>query len=120
GRRAPAAAAGGAEARRPVSVETVLLRVAQSAVANVRQHSGASRARVTLSVNPDAVRLDVVDDGAGFDLPEVESTLAERAGEGHIGLATMRRRVSDLGGSVVVETAPGSGTAVAVEVPLRP
>ena len=117
---APADAAGGAEARLPVSVETVLLRVAQSAVANVRQHSGASRARVTLSVNPDAVRLDVVDDGAGFDLPEVESTLAERAGEGHIGLATMRRRVSDLGGSVVVETAPGSGTAVAVEVPLRP
>lgn len=117
---APSDTAGGAEARLSVAVETVLLRVAQSAVANVRQHSGASRARVTLSVNPDAVRLDVVDDGAGFDLPEVESTLAERAGEGHIGLATMRRRVSDLGGSVVVETAPGSGTAVAVEVPLRP
>ncbi|MGP9725562.1 sensor histidine kinase [Corynebacterium sp. AOP40-9SA-29] len=109
-----------AETRLPVAVETVLLRVAQSAVANVRQHSGASRARVTLTVNPDAVRLDVVDDGAGFDLAEVESTLAERAGEGHIGLSTMRRRVSDLGGSVVVETAPGSGTAIAVEVPLQP
>ncbi|WP_420100332.1 sensor histidine kinase [Corynebacterium sp.] len=102
----------------PVAVEAVLLRVAQSAVANVRQHSGASRALITLSTHPDAVRLDVVDDGVGFDVDAVDASLPERAGEGHIGLRTMRRRVRELGGTVVVESTPGSGTALAVEVPL--
>lgn len=102
----------------PVAVEAVLLRVAQSAVANVCQHAGASRALITLSVNPDAVRLDVVDDGSGFDVAAVGVTLAERAEEGHIGLVTMRRRVEELGGTLEVESAVGSGTAIAVEVPL--
>ncbi|MEJ6548574.1 sensor histidine kinase [Corynebacterium sp. USCH3] len=102
----------------PVAVEAVLLRVAQSAVANVRQHSGASRALITLSTHPDAVRLDVVDDGVGFDVDAVDASLPERAGEGHIGLRTMRRRVRELGGTVIVESTPGSGTALAVEVPL--
>ncbi|OLT54107.1 two-component sensor histidine kinase [Corynebacterium sp. CNJ-954] len=102
----------------PIAVEAVLLRVAQSAVANVRQHAGASRALITLSTNPEAVRLDIVDDGSGFDLAAVQATLAERAEEGHIGLVTMRRRVEELGGTLVVESAVGSGTAVAVEVPL--
>lgn len=102
----------------PIAVEAVLLRVAQSAAANVRQHAGASRALITLSTNPEAVRLDIVDDGSGFDVAAVSATLAERAEEGHIGLATMRRRVEELGGTLVVESAVGSGTAIAVEVPL--
>jgi signal transduction histidine kinase len=51
----------------PVPVETALLRIAQSALANVLQHAGASRAAVTLSFLGDAVALDVVDDGRGFD-----------------------------------------------------
>lgn len=59
-----------------------------------------------------------MDDGSGFDVAAVSATLAERAEEGHIGLATMRRRVEELGGTLVVESAVGSGTAIAVEVPL--
>jgi signal transduction histidine kinase len=51
----------------PVPVETALLRIAQSALANVLQHAGATRAAVTLSFLGDAVALDVVDDGRGFD-----------------------------------------------------
>ncbi|MHA7135004.1 sensor histidine kinase [Oerskovia turbata] len=51
----------------PVTVETALLRIAQSALANVLQHAGATRAAVTLSFLGDAVALDVVDDGRGFD-----------------------------------------------------
>jgi signal transduction histidine kinase len=66
----------------PIAVEAVLLRVAQSAVANVRQHAGASRALITLSTNPEAVRLDIVDDGSGFDLAAVQATLAEARGGG--------------------------------------
>lgn len=103
-----------------VAVEAVLLRITQAAVANVRQHSGATRARITLTAGQDAVRLDIVDDGDGFDLQAVEDELEKRAGEGHIGLTSMRRRAEGIGGSVIVESSPGHGTAIAVSVPLQP
>lgn len=95
----------------PVAVETALLRVAQSALANVTQHAGASRADVTLTYTADAVLLDVVDDGAGFD-PEAAPT----SGGGY-GLRAMRSRAQELGGTLTIETAPGAGTAVAMSVP---
>ncbi|TSD58717.1 sensor histidine kinase [Aeromicrobium piscarium] len=88
----------------PVEVAAALVRVAQSALANVEQHAGASRVDVTLSYVDGAVVLDVVDDGTGFD------------GELGFGLRALRSRIEDLGGQVDIETGP-SGTAVAVEVP---
>ncbi|GCD18735.1 two-component sensor histidine kinase [Cellulomonas algicola] len=93
-----------------VPVETTLLRVAQSALANVHQHAHARRADVTLTYLEDTVLLDVVDDGDGFDLG------APPAGGG-FGLPAMRSRVHELGGTLAVETAPGEGTAVAVSLP---
>ncbi|HET8602154.1 MAG TPA: sensor histidine kinase [Segeticoccus sp.] len=101
----------------PTSCEVALLRVAQSGLANVRQHSGADRVRVTLTYQPDAVALDVVDDGRGFDPGRMES--APLGGTG-FGLRAMRERLADLGGALVVETAPGDGTAIAATIPLRP
>lgn len=102
----------------PMRVEAGLLRIAQSAVANVRQHSGASRARITLTTEPGSVRLDIVDDGAGFDPAAVADRAAARAEEGHIGMSAMLHRARSLGGTLEVESAPGSGTAVVVGVPL--
>lgn len=93
-----------------VPVETTLLRVAQSAFANVHQHAHARRVDVTLTYLDDTVLLDVVDDGDGFD-PD-----APAAGGG-FGLPAMRSRVRELGGTLAVETAPGEGTAVAVSLP---
>lgn len=93
-----------------VAVEATLLRVAQSALANVRQHARASRADVTLTYLGDRVLLDVVDDGVGFD-PD-----APPAGGG-FGLPAMRSRVRELGGTLAVETTPGEGTAVAAGLP---
>ncbi|ROS75325.1 sensor histidine kinase [Cellulomonas sp. PhB143] len=90
----------------PVPVETALLRVAQSALANVVQHAGASRAAVTLSYLGDAVALDVVDDGVGGALDE------------GFGIAAMRSRVRQLGGRLALESEPGSGTALAVTLPV--
>lgn len=101
----------------PMKVEAGLLRIAQSAVSNVRQHSGASRARITLTTEPGSVRLDIVDDGAGFDPVEVAGRAAERAEAGHIGMSAMRHRARSIGGTLEVESAPGSGTAVVVDVP---
>ena len=98
----------------PLTVEATLLRVAQSAVANVIQHSGATRADLTVTYLDDAVALDVVDDGRGFD-PDQPA-----AGAGGFGLRAMRSRITELGGTLAVESAPGgrSGTALAVHVPL--
>ncbi|MHB9757979.1 sensor histidine kinase [Streptomyces sp. BYX5S] len=97
----------------PTPYEVALLRVAQSALANTVRHADARRAEITLSFMETSVALDVVDDGAGFD--------PERAPDGDgtgFGLTAMRSRVSELGGTFTVESAPGRGTAVAVTLPL--
>ena len=101
----------------PMRVEAGLLRIAQSAVSNVRQHSGADRARITLTVEPGSVRLDIVDDGCGFDRDAVDNSAVERAGEGHIGLSAMAHRARSIGGMLEIESTPGGGTAVVVSVP---
>ncbi|MCZ2261229.1 sensor histidine kinase [Isoptericola sp. QY 916] len=101
----------------PVPVETALLRVAQSALANVAQHSGAGRARLTLTYEGDTVTLDVVDDGRGFD-PEAVARAAGATGRG-FGLPSVRSRAQELGGSVALETSPGAGTALAVTLPVE-
>lgn len=94
--------------------EVALLRLAQGALANVRTHARADRVAVSLSYRVDEVVLDVVDDGVGFDLARLEQ--APLGGTG-FGLRAMRERVADLGGRLVVESAPGEGTAVAATVP---
>jgi signal transduction histidine kinase len=96
----------------PAEVEEALLRIAQEALANVRKHAAASRVALTLSYLDDAVTLDVHDDGVGFD----QATTAAAAGGG-LGLRAMGERVAALGGSLAVESAPGEGTTIAVEVP---
>ncbi|ACQ80733.1 histidine kinase [Beutenbergia cavernae DSM 12333] len=96
----------------PAAAEAALLRVAQSALANVTQHARAGRARLTISYLDDGVALDVVDDGLGFD------PAARAADGGSFGLRAMRSRLAELGGVLTVESAPGEGTALAVHLPL--
>ncbi|WP_181775633.1 sensor histidine kinase [Amycolatopsis pittospori] len=91
-----------------------LLRVAQSALANVSEHAWAREAAVTLTYLAGKVVLDVRDDGAGFD-----PAAARPSGERGHGLRMIGERVADLGGELVVESAPGEGTALAVTVPTR-
>jgi signal transduction histidine kinase len=87
--------------------EVVLLRVCQEALANVRRHAGASSARVVLSYCENEVRLEVSDDGTGFD-PELPT-------DGY-GLRGMRARISEIGGELTVRSVPGKGTTVTAEV----
>ena len=100
----------------PTSLDVALLRVAQSALANVRLHSQASRCAVTLSYEPDVVRLEIIDDGVGFSDADVASAPLRGSG---FGLSAMRSRVTELGGDFAVESAPGDGCAVIVALPLR-
>jgi signal transduction histidine kinase len=97
------------------AVEVALLRLAQGALANVRQHARATRVGITLTYSDHEVRLDVVDDGVGFDPRLVTRPSAEGAG---FGLRAMHDRLAALGGTLDVESTPGSGTAVAATVPL--
>jgi signal transduction histidine kinase len=92
----------------PVATEVVLLRVCQEALANVRKHSGVHSAAVRLGYDPDAVRLEVSDDGAGFDPGHVG---------GGYGLRGMRARVAEAGGTLAVRSSPGAGTCVSAMVP---
>ncbi|MEV1115693.1 sensor histidine kinase [Actinosynnema sp. NPDC049800] len=96
----------------PVPVEVALLRVAQGALANVREHADATTAVLTLTYLGDAVTLDVRDDGRGFD----PAAVRPEPGRGY-GLDAIRDRVAELGGTMTVESAPGEGTALAVSVP---
>ncbi len=95
-------------------VEASLLRIAQSALANVSDHAGASEAAVTLTYLADRVVLDVRDDGVGFD-----PASARASGDRGHGLRMIGERLAELGGEMVVESAQGEGTALAVTVPTR-
>ncbi|MHA7859816.1 sensor histidine kinase [Tessaracoccus sp. Y36] len=94
--------------------EVALLRAAQNALANVRQHSRAGRVGVELARAGDHVHLDVVDDGIGFD----PALTVERTMSGGYGLRALRERLADLGGELTVESEPGGGTAVTARLPL--
>ncbi|MBX3103783.1 MAG: sensor histidine kinase [Cryobacterium sp.] len=96
----------------PVEVDVALLRTAQSALSNVRLHSGAQRVVVHLTDAGDEIRLDIVDDGRGFDLQSWVS------GAGGYGLRAMRERLRELGGGLDVEAAVDSGTALSAHVPI--
>lgn len=105
----------GEERMLPMRVEAGLLRIAQGATGNVVKHAEASKARITLTFGVQEVRLDVVDNGKGFDPDEVQG---QPAGLGHVGLAAMRRRAEELGGELVVESTPGGPTALSVALPI--
>ncbi|MEU8532832.1 sensor histidine kinase [Streptomyces parvulus] len=98
--------------------EVALLRIAQSALANTVQHAEATAAKVTLSYRDDHVAIDIVDDGCGFEPPAHRPDPDPETGG--FGLAAMRARAQDLGGTFTIETAPGHGTTLAAQLPLTP
>ncbi|MER5885081.1 sensor histidine kinase [Streptomyces sp. NPDC001941] len=97
----------------PDRVQSALVRIAQGALANVREHAGASTAALTLSYLDDQVLLDVADDGRGF----TPSATAPPGARGH-GLPAIEARVRQLGGTLTIESAPGEGTVLSVAIPL--
>ena len=101
----------------PTEVEVALLRTAQSALANARLHARASRVVMSLVDADDTVRLDIIDDGIGFDQPAWEQDAD--AGSSY-GLRFMRARLRELGGGLDIESTPGEGTALSIHLPIRP
>lgn len=100
----------------PEPVQILLYRVAMQALANVREHAEADRVDIAVASDGRRVTMAITDDGRGFD----SAILEHDARPGHIGLRVMRDRAQALGGEVTITSAPGEGTTVSVEVPIRP
>lgn len=136
----------GEERRLPLPVETALFRIGQEAINNAARYAEARQVRLGLRFDADRVTLEVADDGRGFDRNEIlswaghrgesddprsrsvdaESSrrpgLPERASEANgrgLGLLGMRERAELLGGRLSIESQPGQGTRVWVEIPVE-
>jgi PAS domain S-box-containing protein len=96
-------------------VEGVLFRIAQEALTNVAKHAAAGKVQIGLGAQGGVLRLSVADDGRGFDASRVRPPTRQ----GGWGLMIMRERAESAGGRLHVESAPGNGTCVVVEVPAR-
>jgi len=105
-------AVSGAGREAPVKLQENLLRIVQEATRNAIQHGGARQIDVRLSyLGPEAIRLQICDDGCGFNLEEASQKL------GHWGLATMRERAERVGADLKITSSPGRGAEIEVVVP---
>jgi signal transduction histidine kinase len=102
----------GAPTRLASPVEMNLLRIGQEAVANAVKHGHPRHITIKLQYAPESVRLLVNDDGCGFAPDKALSA-------GHFGLLDMRERAQSLGCTLEIDSAPGRGTHLAVEVPMN-
>jgi signal transduction histidine kinase len=93
----------------PPEVVALVWRVGQEAVRNAQRHGRPDHITVSVTRPDDGIRLDVVDDGEGFDI-------AQAPPSGHLGLRGLRDLVRDAGGTLAVESSPGMGTRVTLEV----
>lgn len=97
--------------QRPASVvETACYRIAQEALTNVFRHADATTVWVNLTYSPKQMTLSLRDDGCGFRL--------EEKGQSSLGLLGMRERATMLGGHLGIESAPGAGTTIYLQIPL--
>lgn len=104
-----------AERRLPDHIELALYRIAQECLQNVVKHSGATTARLTFSAADDVARLEIIDDGVGFDTFEHPLGGDDMGG---YGLLSMAERAEIVGGRLNIRSRPGAGTAVTATIPL--
>jgi signal transduction histidine kinase len=97
------------------ALESALFRVAQEALTNIRKHAPRARACIALSRDKGALRLDVRDWGCGFDLHALPTGPRQNQ---RLGLLSMRDRVTLLGGRIDIQSRPGEGTQILIEVPV--
>lgn len=96
----------------PTELSTALYRILQEALTNVQKHAEATEVTVLLRGTAGSVRLEVNDNGKGFDTAAIPA--------GHFGVLTLRERASELGGTAQLDSRPGAGTRLLVELPRGP
>lgn len=92
--------------------EVHLLRIIQEAMTNARKHARPTRIGIDIRLGGSSVTLTIADDGSGFN------TVEERPAAAGFGLAILRERASEIGGSCVISSSPKTGTIVTVQTPL--
>jgi signal transduction histidine kinase len=100
--------------RLPAQMETALYRIVQEGLTNVVRHARATTASIFIERRDHTVRVLIEDDGLGFDAVAASKT------DGHLGLYSIRERAELLGGSLKVDSEPGRGTSLLIEIPLLP
>lgn len=98
--------------RLPPNAQLQVLRIVQESLANVRKHANATRASLAVVQNASTLKITIEDNGAGFKPGELG-----RAEMPRFGLATMRERAETIGGRFQLDSMPGSGTRVTIELP---
>lgn len=98
----------------PEDVRLILFRVVQESLANVLRHSGAAEVRVVFNFDAEEARIEITDNGKGFEVPD---NWLEMVRAGHYGLAGMAERVESAGGVFQIESAPGQSTTVRAVLP---
>ncbi len=101
---------------RPLSadLETLAYRVVQEALTNAAKHARADRVTISVEATPTSLRVEVEDDGRGFD----SAMMREFLRQGRVGLAGMRERVELANGTFVIRSTPGRGTSIAATLPV--
>ncbi|HCR72105.1 MAG TPA: hypothetical protein DIW23_11725 [Anaerolineae bacterium] len=89
--------------------ETALLRISQEAMHNIKKHAQAKNVNITFSFMEDMFVMDIADDGNGFELSKIQNGF---------GMKTMRDRAEELSGTLTIESEQGTGTAIAVSIPI--
>jgi PAS domain S-box-containing protein len=102
--------------RLDTDIETAMFRVVQEALTNVHRHSSASEVDIRLLVDAKHIQLDVSDNGKGIPKDRLQRVLESGSGTG-VGLAGMRERVRDLGGSMEIKS-DDAGTTIVISIPL--
>lgn len=100
----------------PETTRLSLFRIYQTAISNIIRHAQATQAEIRFSLTPQIVRLEIGDNGHGFDVP---SRWIELARQGHMGLVGAAERAEAIGGKMHVESNIGKGTMISVLVPRR-
>ncbi len=100
----------------PSQVELALYRIIQEALTNVAKHAHARNASIVVERKPRAVVAVIEDDGRGFDVRAVMESAQE---ESKLGLYGMRERAELVGGRLQIESTPGTGSSVFVEIPIQ-
>ncbi|WP_427006151.1 sensor histidine kinase [Pseudarthrobacter sp. H2] len=103
----------------PQPYRVTLLRAAQASLANVRDHAKASNAVVTVAFLGSEVTLDIYDDGVGFDPAGLAAHRNARTDGSGFGITSLQERVTELQGSLELESAHGEGIVVAIRLPLH-
>jgi len=99
--------------RLPSTTEIALYRVVQEALTNATKHAKASRVRIRIGRQNHILCCSIEDDGAGFDVKAVQSDCKRRG----LGLTGMKERLHAIGGTLMIDSAPGHGTKLLIQLP---